>query len=487
MTDKVDLRLLATGVPGLDTILGGGLPELSFNIIGGAPGSGKTTFAQQIMFGLASPTRKALFFSAMGEPPAKMLRYQQQFDFFDFDKIGDSVNFISLAPQVEEGNYGAVLAQILEKVRMHAPSLVFIDSFRSFVQGARGDHVEVAALQSFVQHLVAHMTTWNATSFLIGEYTSNEADQNPIFTVADGLLWLNQYVQRNAMSRKMQVIKMRGQQQRPGLHAFRIGHAGLEIFPRILPAPEPIGAEPPIKTPLGRLSSGVPVLDEMMGGGIPAGYSVLLAGPTGSGKTMLSTEFLAAGAAAGETGVIALFERSPSPMMNVRLDALVRSGQVALMSVRALDLSIDEILHELLLLIDSVGATRVVLDSLTGFELAMAPEYREDFRESLYRMATVLGAKGVTVLMTSEMEDRFQELRFSPYGSAVLADVVIMQRYVESQSELRTVISVVKVRGSKHSRQIRTFEIDDEGQVLIGSGPAPFDGALSGNSQPRQP
>ncbi|QOL51511.1 ATPase domain-containing protein [Massilia litorea] len=485
MTDKLDLRPLATGVPGLDTILGGGLPELSFNIIGGAPGSGKTTFAQQIMFGLATPQRRALFFTAMGEPPVKMLRYQQQFSFFDFDKVGDAVNFISLAAQVEEGNYDAVLAQILEEVRMHSPSLVFIDSFRSFMQGARGDQQEVAALQTFVQRLVAHMTTWNATSFLIGEYTTNEADQNPIFTVADGLIWLNQYVHRNAMSRKLQVIKMRGQQQRPGLHAFRIGDAGIEIFPRILPAPEPIGAVPPLKEPVGLLSSGVPALDEMFGGGIPAGYSVLLVGPTGSGKTLLSTEFLAAGAAAGEKGVIALFERSPSQIMNEKLDAIVRSGQVAMMSVRALDLSVDEMLHELSGMIDATGATRVVLDSLSGFELAMAPEYREDFRESLYRMATVLGAKGVTVLMTSEMEDRYQELRFSPYGNAVLVDAVIMQRYVESQSELSTVISVIKVRGRKHSRQIRTFEITDDGEVRIGQGPAPFDGVLLGSPHAR--
>ena len=237
MTDKVDLRLLATGVPGLDTVLGGGLPELSFNIIGGAPGSGKTTFAQQIMFGAASPQRKALFFTAMGEPPVKMLRYQQQFGFFDFDKVGDSVHFISLASQVEEGNYDAVLAQILEEVRTHAPALVFIDSFRSFVQAARGvDQQDVAALQKFVQQLVTHMTGWNATTFLIGEYLANEADQNPIFTVADGIIWLNQHVQRNVMSRKIQVIKMRGQRQRPGLHAFRIDRGGLEVFPRVIPA-----------------------------------------------------------------------------------------------------------------------------------------------------------------------------------------------------------------------------------------------------------
>ncbi|MFC5461371.1 ATPase domain-containing protein [Massilia niabensis] len=484
MTDKIELRLLATGVPGLDTVLGGGLPELSFNIIGGAPGSGKTTFAQQVMFGLASPQRRALFFTAMGEPPVKMLRYQQQFSFFDFDKVGNAVNFISLAPQVEEGNYDAVLARILEEVHKHAPALVFIDSFRSFVQGVRGDHKDMAALQAFVQQLVTHMTGWNATTFLIGEYLANEANENPIFTVADGIVWLHQHVQRNVMSRKLQVIKMRGQQQRPGLHAFRINRDGLEVFPRLLPSIEPAHLSEQRQAVRARLSSGVPVLDEMLGGGYPAGYSVLISGPTGSGKTVLATEFLAAGARNGETGVVALFERNPTQLMNTRLDDLVRSGQVSLASVRALDLSIDETLHDLVGIIERTKATRVVLDSIPGLMMSLEPEAREDFTESLYRMATVLASKGVTLLMTNEMEDRFNELRFSSYGSVVLADAVIMLRYVEDQAELHTVISVVKVRGSKHSRQIRTFDIADEG-VVIGSGPAPYDAILLGNPRSR--
>ncbi|RZA35598.1 MAG: AAA family ATPase [Lysobacteraceae bacterium] len=484
MTDKLDLHTLVTGVPGLDPILGGGLPELSFNIIGGAPGSGKTTFAQQIMFALAGPDRKALFFTAMGEPPVKMLRYQQQFSFFDVDKVGDSVNFISLAPQVELGDYTAVLAQILEAVQTHKPALVFIDSFRSFVEGARGENQEVAALQTFVQQLVAHMTTWKATSFLIGEYTSNESQRNPIFTVADGILWLTQNVQSNAMSRKIQVVKIRGQKQQPGLHALRIGRGGIEIFPRILPGLEPVGAEPPGVEPQTRLSSGVATLDEMLGGGIPAGYSVMLVGPTGSGKTMLATEFLAAGAARGETGVVALFDRTPNQVMNLKLDALVRSGQVGMLSIRSVDLSTDEMLHELMLLIENSGATRVVLDSLTGFELAMAPEYRADFRDSLNRMASVLSEKGVTFLMTSELEDRYQELRFSAHISGVLVDAIIMQRFIESACEMHTLISVIKVRGSRHSRQLRLFQITDEG-IVIGDSAAPFDNVLTGSPQPR--
>lgn len=487
MTDKMDLRLLATGVPGLDTVLGGGLPELSFNIIGGAPGSGKTTFAQQIMFSCATPERKALFFTAMGEPPIKMLRYQQQFNFFDFNKVGESVHFISLASQVEVGNYDAVLAQILEDVRVHAPALVFIDSFRSFIQAARGaDQYDVAALQRFVQQLVTYMTGWNATTFLIGEYLANEADQNPIFTVADGIIWLNQHVQRDVMSRKIQVIKMRGQQQQPGLHAFRIHQGGIDIFPRLIPTAESIDAEAGARrhAPPPRLSTGIPVLDEMMGGGLPAGYALLVSGPTGSGKTLLATEFLAAGARNRETGVIALFERNPTQPLNAQLSDLAASGYVCVASIRTLDVSIDEMLHTLVGSIERTGATRVVLDSISGFEMALAPGAREDFREALYRMVTVLAAKGVTLLLTNEMEDRFDELRFSPYGSVVLSDAVIMLRYVECEAEMRTVISVVKIRGSKHSRQIRTFDITDEG-VVIGDGPAPYDGILLGNARTR--
>lgn len=482
MTDKIDLPLLASGVPGLDTILGGGLPELSFNIIGGAPGSGKTTFAQQMMFAMASPARKALFFTAMGEPPVKMLRYQQQFDFFDFDKIGNEVNFISLAASVEKGNYDEVLTEILEAVRQHAPALVFFDSFRSFVQGARGDQQEAAALQIFVQRLVSHMTNWSATSFLIGEYRADEADENPIFTVADGIFWLTQHVQRNAMSRKIQVVKMRGQKQRAGLHAFRIDRAGVRVFPRIIP---PIAPERPAPVVTAkRLSSGVPVLDEMLGGGIPPGYSVMVVGPAGSGKSILSTEFLHAGAQNGESGVVVLFERAPDQIMNPKLKTLIDSGQAGIVTVRALDVSIDEILYDLINEIDARKATRLVLDSLTGFEMALSPEYRDDFRESLYRVATALNAKGVTVVMTSELEDRYDELRFSPYSSAILVDAVIMQRFVEWEAELHTVISVVKLRGSKHSRQIRVFEITDEG-VNISTTAAPFEGVLTGYPQLR--
>jgi circadian clock protein KaiC len=479
MTDRLQLSRYETGVPGLDTILGGGLPELSFNIIGGAPGSGKTTFGHQIMFSLAKPGQTALFFTALGEPPVKMLRYQQQFSFFDFDKVDTCVKFISLATEVQEGNYELVLAQIRKEVETHAPAFVFIDSFRSFITGAKGESQQMHELQSFVQQLVMHMTSWQATTFLIGEYKDTELDQNPIFTVADGIIWLNQNMSGNSMVRKARVIKMRGQEQRPGLHTMRIGPDGIEIFPRTLAADEPTGGA--AGRSAGRISTGVAELDTMLGGGLPAGYSMLLAGPSGSGKSVLAVQFLAEAARCKEPSIIALFEKTPSQILDDRLDKLVRSGLVHLLNLRRLDLSTDETMQALLQMVEKTGTKRVVLDSLSGFELSLAPEFREDFRESLYRMVTVLNARGITLLMTMEMEDRFTEFRFSPHGSAFLVDAIVVQRYVEMAGRLQTVISVVKVRGSAHSHDIRPFNITNSG-VQIGSAPLQATAMLSGGN-----
>ncbi len=181
---------------------------------------------------------------------------------------------------------------------------------------------------------------------------------------------------------------------------------------------------------------GVAGLDDMLGGGLPSGYSMLVAGPSGSGKTILATAFLAEGVRRGEPGVIVAFEQSPSQSSTRTIDDMVRAGQVGLLNTRSLDLSIDEVVHRLLGIIHRLKAGRVVIDSLSGFELAVAPGFREDFRQSLFRMVAVLAGCGVTVLMTSELEDRYTDLRFSPYGSAFLTDSIIVQRYIEIDSNL---------------------------------------------------
>ena len=178
----------------------------------------------------------------------------------------------------------------------------------------------------------------------------------------------------------------------------------------------------------------------MLGGGIPSGYSVLVAGPSGSGKTVLATEFIREGVRRGEPGVIAVFEKRPSEYAQtsaIGFDQAVRDGQVGIIHTRPLDLSIDETLHELTEAIHRLKARRVVIDSLSGFELALAPTFREDFRESLYRLVAALTGMGVTVMMTAELEDSYTDLRFSPHGTAFLTDAIILQRYVELDGQLQ--------------------------------------------------
>lgn len=481
MSNKVNIRRLKTGVPGLDNLLGGGLPEYSFNLIAGTPGSGKTTLAHQIMFSLSNPDNRALFFTVLGEPALKMLRYQQQFPFFSFDKINESIRFVNLSAELLNGDFDNVLARISAEVRDYSPSLVFVDSFRSVVQASKPNEQGVSDLQKFVQQLGLQMTSWQATTFLIGEYLTPEAESTPVFTVADGILWLTQNLQRNSMVRKMQVVKMRGQAQVPGLHTFRISDEGIQVFPRAIIETDPL-TESAIKTSTGekRIPMGVPGLDDMMGGGLPAGYSLLVVGPSGSGKTVLATEFLAEGARLGETGVIAAFEKSPNQLLGNKLQAMVNSGRVGIIDTRSLDLSIDETLHDLISMITRMKATRVVIDSLSGFELALAPEFSEDFRGSLYRMIAKLTGMGVSVLMTSELEDRYTDLRFSQFGSAFLADAILVQRYIEISGQFKRVISVIKVRGSTHSKDIRLYDITSDG-IVIGEPLTDYSGLMSGS------
>ena len=484
MNQTVTIHRLATGVPGLDAILGGGLPEFSFNLISGPPGSGKTTLAHQIMFGLATPERPALFLTVLGEPPLKMLRYQQQFSFFDTARIGDAVRFVSLSDEMATGDFEQVLARITQEVRATSPALVFVDSFRAVLLDAARSGAQSGDLHHFVQQLGVQLSAWQATTFLLGEYHSPTED-HPVFTVADGLLALRQSVHRNSMVRQIQVLKMRGQATSPGVHTFRITGAGIEIFPSAIVRDDSGNAADRSPSPARdghRMAMGVPLLDEMLGGGLPSGFSLLVAGPSGSGKTLLATAFLAEGVRCGEPGVMVAFEQTPSQSLSPAIDDMVRAGTIGLINTRSMDLSMDEIVHHLTGMIRRMRARRVVIDSLSGFELAVAPTFREDFRESLFRMVAALSSLGVTVLVTSELEDRYTDLRFSPYGSAFLTDAIVVQRYIEINSGLARVMAVVKVRDSAHSSEIRQFTIT-AGRIVIGSPVRGYEGLLGGSPQ----
>jgi circadian clock protein KaiC len=467
-SQRVVIPKVPTGVSGLDEVLGGGIPEYSFNLIAGAPGTGKTTLAQQIMFANATRERPALHFTVLGEPPLKMLRYQQQFGFFDMARIGVDIRLLNLSEEVVQRNLDAVLQRIVSEVERTNPGIVVVDSFRTVLRTAGGPEGGETELQHFVQRLALRLTSWEATTFLIGEYGEPEA-RNPIFTVADGVLWLANELERNSTVRRLRVTKMRGQEALPGLHTFRISSRGVEVYPRLS---KPAAERTPFPTPRRRLLTGVAGLDELMGGGIPVGDSALVTGPTGSGKTILATHFIAEGVRSGEPGVIAVFEEHPRSYierakgLGFALDEMLRKGQLDIIYLRPLDLTVDETLQEIQERVKRLKAARLVIDSLSGFEVALAPTFRQDFRESFHRLIGALTALDITVLSTMELVESNSSVHFSPYSISFLTDDVIAQRYVELDGQLRKVLSVVKMRSSAHSQDFRMYEVTSRGLVV---------------------
>jgi circadian clock protein KaiC len=478
------LGKLATGVPGLDVLLGGGLNEFSFNLITGAPGCGKTTLAHQMMFALANPERRALFFTVLGEPPLKMLRYQQQYSFFDTDKVNTSIRYVNLANDLRAGDFSGVLERIMREVEDFSPSLVFVDSFRSVVQTARSGNEGLWDLQHFVQELGSRMATWQATTFLIGEYSQADVEANPIITVADGMIALSHNLDEDSVVRKIRIIKMRGQAHMAGAHTLRITDDGIRVYPRqltpIREAYETI-ADGPRRVPVG-----VTGLDAMLNGGLPQGHTLLVSGPTGVGKTILGTHFLQAGAANGEKGVAVFFEKHTARLHNAALVKMVQDGSVTVLESLSLSLTVEELLDQLTEAIERTGATRVVIDSLSEIGLYLAPEFRYDLRLSVFRTLSLLARRGVTALVTVGYEDNEPNWRFSIDNLCFLADAVLSMRFAEIEGHVCKFMTVIKVRGISHSNELREYRITDRG-IEVSPRVPDFDGLMTGYPTRRGP
>lgn len=462
MTSKdMTLQLESTGDPAFDRILGGGIPAQSVVIIAGEPGSGKTVFTLQMLFHAARRGKKCLYFTTLSEPALKVLRYMQLFDFFDAEQLDKHVIFIDLSSYLRNGAE-KTLEEIAARVEKHEPSFVAIDSFRALGELLRS---QMGVARPFIYDLAVQTTGWGATTLLVGEYTQEEFSSFAEFAVADGIVRLGSERQELTSVREMEVLKLRGAAYASGRHFFDITKAGVSFYPRVS-APADTQVQPSAK-PGARAPIGIEGIDELLGGGLPRGSTTVIQGGTGTGKTLISLQFLAEGARRGEKGILFTLEETPDQLRSHALSlgwdlaAFEAEDKLIIKYTSPVELSPDRFLYDARREVRELGATRAVFDSLTTMALGVPSDRR--YKEMVYAITKHMRGAGVTLVMTVEFEQFLGTAQLSGHGVSFIADNVIQLHYVEIEGKLERAISVLKARGIHHNSELRSLEIGTSG------------------------
>lgn len=459
------MKPLPTGIDELDLVLGGGLAPGSLVMLAGGPGTGKTTLAEQICFANATTERKAIYYTTLTEPTSKLIRHLEPFAFFDPAAIGERIEFVHLEGLLLEdggentGGLGPAIAEIVRKCFETRPAVVVIDSAK-----ALRDFVEEEPLRKVVYDLAGRIAHTGAVLLFVGEYTREEIDSSPEFSLADGILHLA-YEPREPIDRRwLRVVKMRGAKHLQGKHYFQIDRNGVEVFARLeTVAPregEFVGGM--------RVSSGIPELDEMMGGGVPAADATAILGPSGSGKTVLTLRYIDEGLRAGERCLYVSFQETADQLVHKAasfgwdLASGLESGQLTIYHVPPGSLNIDTVgavvRAEL-----ATGLRRVAVDSLA--ELVSAAREAERFPAYARSLVAFIRAAGASSMITSETTI-LGPVTEPLGGLSFLFHNVLFLRYLEIDSEVGRAISVVKMRDSDHAKGLRQFKIDEHGVTI---------------------
>lgn len=452
---------VGTGVPGLDAVLGGGIPSGSITVVAGEPGTGKTVLVLQLLFAAARRGLKSIYFSTLSEPSLKLIRHMQGFRFFDADLLGERVLVADVGAPLRARDPRRAVEAIAARVEQEEPALVVVDSFKVLNDLAQGP-LESRAL---TYDLAVQLAGWGATTLLVGEYTDDDLRTLPEFAIADGIVRLGTAAQELTKIRELEVRKLRGSSFVAGVHFFELGADGMSFFPRVSAPTQDPDRPPPAAE--GVASTGAPALDALLGGGLPRASTTTLMGGTGTGKTVLGMQFLVEGARRGESGALLTLEETPEQVRGIAeglgygFAELERRGLLHLRYAAPIELSTDRFLQRAREEIERLGVRRLVLDSLTSLSLGAVSERR--YKELVYAFSKHMRALGVTLLQTMEVTELLGSGQLSGHGVSFASDNLIQLRYVELGGRLERALSIIKARGVPLNTELRGMTIGPGG------------------------
>ena len=457
------LKLLSTGIAGLDLVLNGGLEQGSVVVLAGGPGTGKTILAQQICFARATAAHKCVYYTTVSEPHTKLVRHLEPFAFFDLEALDETVEYIHLGsllwPRREDG-LEPLVSEVVRKTLEEEPAVVVIDSTKML-----RDFADDRELRMALYDLTSRIGHTDTVLLFVGEYTPEELASDVVFSLADGIIQLEYQAREPVDRRSLRVPKIRGIGQRSGRHTFQIGPGGVEVFPRI----ETLVPDVPVSAS-GRVPTGIPGLDELMGGGPMGTDATLVTGPSGVGKTIFGLRWIAQGLEEGEHGLYVTFQDTPAQLTRMAagfgwdIEAALVAGRLAISYVPIGNLDLDVLASAVRAELAEHPVSRIALDSMA--ELVSAAREAERFAAFMRSLVGLIRAAGSSAVVTSET---------APYGLAdrsldrlmFLFDNIIDLRYIEQESEIGRALSVLKMRNSRHETTLTSFTIADHG-ITIG-------------------
>lgn len=456
---------ILTHISNLDEILGGGLPEGTITILAGPPGSGKTILSQQICITNATPDKRVLFFQTLSETTAKTLKYVSQFNFFDQSKISNgSIEFIDLGGILKIQDVQEGINLLFEHVKRVKPTFVVIDSFKVFEELAKSRE----QLRKFTYELIVNLMAWECTTLLLGEFNAQDIDTNPLFSIADGVIRVSVRQESGEEQRFIQVVKMRGTDHSRDEHTISITEKGISVYaPRVTIRREMEVARAGDMLILSRAKLGISKIDELLGNGVPHGSSFLISGVAGTGKTLLSLEFIYRGAKEfSEKGIYFSFEetedrlRAEARAMGWKMDELIEAGMVEIIFIPQPDIIVEKHLLMMSERISKLQAKRIVIDSISLFVHKITDQ--QIVREKIFQLATLVQkTQGIGFFIT---DIPYGSNKLSRFGvEETVVDGVILLTASEKEFERERFIEIYKLRNTSHENGRHKIEITSNG------------------------